>query len=104
MQTENTKMNKHDKEHILTGEVVSTKMKDTIVVRISRYKKVPKYGKYVTRSERFKVHDPGNTATLGDMVYIKETRPISKDKHFILVGKKAAAKTAEEATVVDQEV
>jgi len=76
------------KERILTGEVVSTKMKDTIVVKISRYKKAPKYGKFLTRSERFKVHDAGNTAVLGEIVYIKETRPISKDKHLFSLARK----------------
>ena len=82
---------------LISGEVVSTSMKDTIVVRVSRYIKIPKYGKYVTRTERFKVHDAGNTAKLGDVVFIKETKPISKTKHFILAGIKTPAPAEEVA-------
>jgi len=66
----------------LSGTVVSTKMKDTIVVRVEQYKKVPKYGKYVMRSKRYLAHDLGNTKKIGDKVEIKECRPLSKNKHF----------------------
>lgn len=68
----------------LTGTVVSNKMKDTVVVLVERYEKHPKYEKYVKSSKRFKAHDQGNTAQVGDKVTIIETKPISKDKHFIL--------------------
>ncbi len=64
------------------GVVVSNKMKDTIVVRIDRYVKHPKYEKYVTKTKRLKVHDKGNTKAVGEKVTIEECRPISKDKHF----------------------
>ncbi len=73
------------KRRTFTGTVVSDKMKDTIVVSIERYKEHPKYGKFITQRKKFKVHDAGNTAKIGDRVKIVETRPISKDKHFILV-------------------
>lgn len=66
----------------ISGVVVSTKMKDTVVVEITRFVKVPKYGKYIRRSKRYKAHDPGNTATLGAPVTIVPCRPISKEKHF----------------------
>lgn len=69
----------------LTGVVVSTGMKDTIVVKIERFLKHPKYHKYQTKSTKIKAHDAGNTAKIGDKVTIEETHPISKDKHFILV-------------------
>ena len=68
----------------LTGTVVSNKMKDTIVVLVERYEKHPKYEKYIKSSKKFKAHDAGNTKMIGDKVTIIETRPISKDKHFIL--------------------
>jgi len=45
----------------------------------------PKYKKYLRRSKKFLVHDPGNKATVGQKVIIKEVRPISKRKHFVLV-------------------
>jgi len=83
--------NTEKKERILTGKVVSTKMKDTVVVLVTRYRKHPKYGKFLVRSKRLKAHDKGNTCSLGDTVFIKETRPISKDKNFIVVGKKVQA-------------
>ncbi|OHA89967.1 MAG: 30S ribosomal protein S17 [Candidatus Zambryskibacteria bacterium RIFCSPHIGHO2_01_FULL_44_22b] len=70
---------------ILTGKVVSDKMKDTIVVMVEHYEKHPKYQKFVTRRKKFKAHDAGNTAKVGDKVQIEATRPISKDKHFRLI-------------------
>ncbi|MDO8565217.1 MAG: 30S ribosomal protein S17 [bacterium] len=75
------------KAKVLTGTVVSDKMKDTIVVSVESYEKHPKYGKYIKRSKKFKAHDAGNTAKIGDKVAIAETKPISKDKHFKLVDK-----------------
>ena len=77
------KITTHKKQ--FTGKVVSDKMKDTIVVALERYVKVPKYEKYVTKTKRFKAHDAGNTKKIGETVTIEETRPISKDKHFIVV-------------------
>jgi len=70
---------------ILSGVVVSTKMKDTVVVQVNRFIKHAKYDKFMQITKRFKAHDAGNTKNLGDKVEIKETRPISKDKHFIIV-------------------
>ncbi len=72
------------KTKTLKGTVVSDKMKDTIVVVVERYVKHPKYGKFITKRKRYKVHDAGNTTKIGDIVMIKETRPISKDKYFTL--------------------
>ena len=69
----------------LTGVVVSTKMKDTAVVKVGRYVIHPKYGKYVSIDKKFKAHDPGNTKKVGDKVIIEECRPISKDKHFVVI-------------------
>ena len=68
-----------------TGTVVSDKMKDTIVVAVNRYTKVPKYEKFVQKTKRFKAHDVGNTKKMGEVVTIEETRPISKDKRFIVI-------------------
>jgi len=46
---------------------------------------LPKYGKYVTREKKFKAHDADNKCKVGDKVTIRETRPISKDKKFVVV-------------------
>ena len=64
------------------GTVVSTKMKDTAVVRVERYVKHPKYKKYMRRTKKYLAHDEGNTVTEGETVTITETSPISKRKHF----------------------
>ncbi|MEX2013797.1 MAG: 30S ribosomal protein S17 [Parcubacteria group bacterium] len=70
---------------ILSGTVVSDKMKDTIVVSVESYEKHPRYGKFIKKRNKFKAHDAGNTAKIGDKVQIIETRPISKDTHFKLI-------------------
>ncbi|MDP3661252.1 MAG: 30S ribosomal protein S17 [bacterium] len=69
----------------LHGVVVSDKMKDTIVVAVSRLVKHPKYKKYLRVTKRYKVHDVGNTKHTGDRVEIAECRPISKEKHFKVI-------------------
>jgi small subunit ribosomal protein S17 len=69
----------------LVGVVVKTAMKDTATVSVTRYVKHPKYKKYLRLSKKFLVHDPGNSAKVGDKVTIRETRPISKRKRFALV-------------------
>jgi small subunit ribosomal protein S17 len=71
----------------LRGVVVASKMKDTITVAVERYVEHPKYKKFMRRTKKFLVHDAGNTAVVGTMVDIQETRPRSKRKHFELVTK-----------------
>ena len=66
------------------GVVVKTAMKDTATVLVERYVQHPKYKKYYTSSKKFLVHDVGNVAKVGDKVIIRETRPISKLKRFII--------------------
>ncbi len=77
--------NKKIRGRILSGVVVSEKMKDTIVVRIDRLVKHPRFGKYVRISKKFKAHDVGNKRKIGDKVSIQECKPISKDKHFVVI-------------------
>jgi small subunit ribosomal protein S17 len=60
-------------------------MKDTITVAVERYVQHPKYKKFMRRTKKFLVHDAGNTAKEGDIVDIRETRPLSKRKHFELL-------------------
>ncbi len=68
----------------LEGVVVSDKMDKTIVVKVDRYVKHPKYLKYYTISKKCKAHDETNSKKIGDRVTIVETRPMSKDKKFIV--------------------
>lgn len=79
--TKNTKVGKKT----LLGVVASTKMKDTVVVEVTRFVKHPKYGKYFKSTKRYKAHDAGNTKALGDKVSIEECAPISKDKRFRVI-------------------
>ncbi|WP_096202132.1 30S ribosomal protein S17 [Bacillus sp. FJAT-45350] len=70
---------------VYLGRVVSDKMDKTISVLVETYKKDRLYGKRVKYSKKFKAHDENNTAKMGDIVKIMETRPLSKDKRFRLV-------------------
>lgn len=78
---------KQTQSKVLRGVVVSDKMQKTIVVEVNRFVKHPKYGKFMKQSKKYKAHDEENTFKVGDKVTIQETRPISKDKTFKVVGK-----------------
>jgi len=69
----------------LTGIVVSNKPDKTIVVRVERIKKHPLYGKRIKRHKKFMAHDENNECQIGDKVLIKECRPLSKRKRWVLV-------------------
>jgi small subunit ribosomal protein S17 len=68
-----------------SGTVISNKMQKTIVIRVMRQAKHPKYGKIMRKFTTFKAHDENNTAKIGDVVLIEESRPLSRDKNFRLV-------------------
>ena len=72
-------------KRVLRGQVISDKMDKTIVVKVSRYVKHPKYQKFINLRKKFKAHDAGNTKKMGEVVYIIECRPMSKDKRFIVI-------------------
>jgi small subunit ribosomal protein S17 len=67
------------------GYVVSDKMNKTIVVLLEDRVKHPLYGKVIRRTTKIKAHDEGNTAGIGDLVVIHETRPLSATKRWRLV-------------------
>src|SRR6516165_1099536 len=66
------------------GNVVSTKMQKTIVVEVEMRKAHPKYKRIVRSTKKFYAHDEQNSARIGDMVRIRETRPLSKLKRWSL--------------------
>src|SRR5271165_5053164 len=66
------------------GQVVSTKMQKTIVVEIEMRKAHPKYKRVMKTNKKFYAHDEQNSARVGDMVRIRETRPLSKLKRWQL--------------------
>jgi len=67
------------------GTVVSNKMDKTVVAVVKTMVKHPVYKKYIKRSKRYKVHDEKNQCNIGDIIRFKETRPISKEKSWVLV-------------------
>lgn len=80
-------MQHQSKKRKLEGVVVSDAMQKTRVVAVSRLKKHPKYHKYYKVTMRFKAHDEKNEYKTGDKVTIEETRPMSKEKRWIIVSK-----------------
>lgn len=70
----------------VTGKVISNKMDKSIVVLVERQIRHPMYGKQVRRSIKLKAHDENNVCQEGDVVRIRETRPLSKTKSWTLVG------------------
>lgn len=83
--TTQTKTDEKKAGREFAGTVVSNKMKDTAVVEVTRYVKHPKYRKFVKSAKRYFAHDAGNTKEVGDKVTIRETRPLSKRKHFEII-------------------
>jgi small subunit ribosomal protein S17 len=79
------KMSERNQRKVYVGRVVSDKMDKTITVLVETYKNDQLYGKRVKYSKKLKAHDENNTAKMGDIVRIMETRPLSKDKRFRLV-------------------
>ena len=67
------------------GVVTSNKMTKTITVAVERKVKHPIYGKFVKKTTKFHAHDEKNEASIGDVVRIMETRPLSKTKRWRLV-------------------
>ena len=70
---------------ILTGVVTSNKADKTITVKIERKVKHPLYGKVIKRATKVHAHDEDNVASIGDIVSVKECRPYSKTKTWILM-------------------
>ena len=68
----------------MQGRVVSNKMQKTVVVAVESVRRHPLYGRNMRRTTRFKAHDEENRCQVGDVVIIAESRPISKDKHWVV--------------------
>jgi small subunit ribosomal protein S17 len=68
-----------------TAVVVSDKMDKTVVVTTHRLTKHKLYGKYIKKRIKFKAHDEQNQCHIGDTVVVQETRPLSKDKRWMVV-------------------
>ncbi|MCK9478759.1 MAG: 30S ribosomal protein S17 [Firmicutes bacterium] len=79
-------MSERNNRKIRTGKVVSDKMDKTITVSIEDSVKHPLYKKVIKRTYKLKAHDEKNECKTGDKVKVMETRPLSKDKRWRLVG------------------
>ncbi|MBF2034130.1 MAG: 30S ribosomal protein S17 [Leptolyngbyaceae cyanobacterium T60_A2020_046] len=66
------------------GLVVSDKMEKTVVVAVENRVPHPKYNKIVVRTKRYKAHDEDNSCRVGDRVRIRETRPLSRTKRWVI--------------------
>lgn len=81
----------NDKENMLkkrkeyVGQVISDKMEKTVVVAIDRMVQDPRYKKFLKRTNKLKAHDEKNEAHVGDRVKLIETRPISREKRWVVV-------------------
>ena len=73
-----------ERRRALVGTVTSDKMEKTVVVTVQRTTRHPLYGKVIKVSKKYKAHNEDNVAKMGDMVRIRECRPISKDKKFFV--------------------
>ncbi len=77
--------NTRGKRKVQKGVVVSNKMEKTVVVKVERTFRHPKYGKVVTRAKKFYAHNESAPLQIGDVVEIVETRPLSKLKRWRVV-------------------
>ena len=87
---------------LLTGVVISDKADKTITVKVERKVRHPLYGKIMKRTTKVHAHDESNAASAGDIVTVKECRPISKSKTWVLVTDQEMAATS--SVVNDEEV
>ena len=72
-------------KRVLQGVVVSSKNNKTIVVQVERRYTHPLFKKTVRRSKKFHAHDEDETFKVGDLVFIEESRPISKNKRWVVL-------------------
>lgn len=79
----------------LEGTVISRKMQKTAIIKTSTLAKHPKYGKFIRKFKKLKIHDENNECNVGDLVEVIESRPVSREKRFRLVRIVERAKIAE---------
>ncbi len=85
-----------ERRRALVGTVTSNKMDKTVVVQVERVTRHPLYGKVIKTHKKYKAHDEQNACLEGDVVRIRECRPISKDKTYFV------EEILQKATQVDQ--
>jgi small subunit ribosomal protein S17 len=73
-----------ERRKTLVGRVLSNRMDKTVIVQVERKKRHPLYGKVVAMRKKYKAHDAGNACQIGDLVQIVESRPISREKRWMV--------------------
>jgi small subunit ribosomal protein S17 len=73
-----------ERKRVLVGRVLSNKMDKTVVVQVERKKRHRLYGKVVTMRKKYKAHDAENACQVGDLVSMIESRPLSKEKRWVV--------------------
>lgn len=73
-----------ERKKVLVGRVLSNKMDKTVVVQVERKKRHRLYGKVITMRKKYKAHDAENACQVGDLVSMIESRPLSKEKRWVV--------------------
>jgi small subunit ribosomal protein S17 len=73
-----------ERKRILVGRVQSNRMDKTVVVRVERRKRHRLYGKVITMRKKYKAHDEENACQIGDLVEMIESRPLSREKRWVV--------------------
>lgn len=94
MQKTNPASDRMNRRRKIVGTVLSNKMQKTIVVQTTTRVLHPQYGKVTTQRNKFKAHDEENKAQIGDVVLLQESRPLSRDKRWLMVKIIQSAPTA----------
>jgi small subunit ribosomal protein S17 len=71
---------------VLTGRVLSNRMDKTVVVEVIRKRRHPLYGKVIAMRKKYKAHDEENACQIGDLVEMIESRPLSREKRWVVTG------------------
>ncbi|MFC1994062.1 30S ribosomal protein S17 [Chloroflexota bacterium] len=87
------------------GRVLSAKMDKTVLLEVETRRRHPRYKRVITYKRKFKAHDEDNTCSVGDLVQFIETRPLSKEKCWLVTEIKAKGKVVEVKPVeIDAEI
>lgn len=73
-----------ERKKVLVGRVLSNRMDKTVVVQVVRRKRHRLYDKVISTRTKFKAHDAGNSCQIGDLVKIIESRPLSREKRWVV--------------------
>ncbi len=73
-----------EQKRVLVGRVLSNRMDKTVTVMVERKKRHPLYGKVIAMRKKYKAHDADNACQIGDLVQMIESRPLSKEKRWVV--------------------